>query len=182
MNKITISITGHRDLYKKDIKKYKLQIKEFIKEIQIQKREPLMILTPLADGADRLIVYVAMEMGLDYSVVLPMDRELYIKDFSQSSLMEFDYLISKSLAIEIMPLYWDNTLKSIQKYGIDRDYQYSEMGRVLAKTSDYMIALWDRIDNQKWGGTAHIVDMRLNQYKKSIFIIDVLRDNSLLYK
>jgi len=172
---IKIAITGHRDLKIENIDNYKLQIKNYIENIAKNTNKQIKIITPLADGADRLVAYVSMELGLEFEVILPMDRELYIKDFTQTSLVEFDYLLSKSLAVDTMPLYWDNTIESIKEYGIDRDYQYSEVGRSLAKEADYMIALWDRIDNQKWGGTAHVVDMRRNYYKKNIFIIDVER-------
>lgn len=168
---LKISITGHRDLKEVHSESYKQQIKEYILSIMQKNNENIKIITPLADGADRLIAYVSMELELGFEVLLPMPRELYIQDFDTSSLEEFIFLESKASSISTMPLYWENTIKSITSYGIDRDYQYSEVGRILAKESDYMIALWDRIDNQKWRGTAHVVKMRREYYYKDIFII-----------
>lgn len=170
-----ISITGHRDLKEIHIESYKQKIKEYILSIMTKSNKSIKIITPLADGADRLIAYVSIELGLEFEVLLPMPRELYIQDFDNASLEEFIFLESKASSITTMPLYWDNTIESISSYGIDRDYQYSEVGRTLAKETDYLIALWDKIDNQKWGGTAHVVKMRKEYYYKDIFIVEVER-------
>lgn len=171
---LKIAITGHRDLKEIHIESYKQQIKAYILSIMNKTNGKIKIITPLADGADRLIAYVSMELGLEFEVLLPMQRELYIQDFD-TSLEEFIFLESKASSVSTMPLYWDNTIESISNYGIDRDYQYSEVGRTLAKESDYMIALWDGIENNKWGGTAHVVKMRREYYFKEIFIVEVER-------
>ena len=172
---IKISITGHRDLKKDQILNYKQQLKDYILSIIEKNNLEIKIITPLADGVDRLISYVAIELGLEFEILLPMPREMYIQDFDMSFLEEFISLESKASSIEIMPLYFDNTVESISKYGVDRDYQYSEVGRTFAQKSDYMIALWDNIDNNKWGGTAHVIKMRREFYNKDIFIVEVER-------
>ena len=168
----TIAITGHRDLHPKHRAKYKSQIKAYIEEIGAKTTQALQIITPLAEGADRLMAEAAIEMGIAYVVWLPMDRELYNRDFDDASLAEFDHLIVQSHSVETMPLYWDNTLESIAEYGVDRDYQYAQLGRKMAEDADEMIALWDGVENYRFGGTAHVVSMRRDDYRRSLCIID----------
>ena len=62
---IKIGITGHRDLDKRFLKDYKKQVAEKLNLLK-QKHREIVILSPLADGADRLLVYEAMKLDIKY--------------------------------------------------------------------------------------------------------------------
>lgn len=165
----TLSIIG--DISKDEVALYAPHIKEKLEEIGRGSDKPLTITTPLLTHTDRLSAYIAMELGLEFDVLLPMPRELLIRDFDDASLAEFNYLISQAHSIDTIPLYWDNTLESIAKDGVDREYQCMELRRILAKESDEMIALWDELESYEFGSTAHIVSMRRDDYGKPLFVV-----------
>lgn len=165
---------GHRYLLSCEIPHYREMIKEYLKSI-IQNDQRYLVVTPLADGADRLLVEVAIEMGIEYAVLLPMELELYDRDFDSDSRRELHRLIEGAIAVSAVELYADNTLEAISKYGVARDFQYREAGRILAESSDLFIALWDGEENYLLGGTADIIKWRRDIYKKTLHIIECNR-------
>jgi len=168
-DKHTISIVG--DVTKKEKYLYKSHLKIKLEEIGRDSHNPPTIITPLITHIDRLSAYIAMELGLEFEVLLPMPRELLVKDFDDASLIEFDSLMDKANSIDTVPLYWDNTLESISEQGIDREYQYMELRRILARESDEMIVLWGRVESCEFGSTAHIATMRRDDYRKPLYIV-----------
>ncbi len=165
----TLSIIG--DISKDEVALYAPHIKEKLEEIGRGSDKPLTITTPLLTHTDRLSAYIAMELGLEFDVLLPMPRELLIRDFDDASLAEFNYLISQSHSVYTIPLYWDNTLESISKQGIDREYQYMELRRIVAQSCDEMIAIWDGVESYEFGSVAHVVSMRRSDYGRSVCVI-----------
>jgi hypothetical protein len=67
---------------------------------EFQKRyssTPIVLLSPLAEGADRLVAEVALEVGARLVVPLPMPQHLYEEDFrSPESLAEFRCLLERA--------------------------------------------------------------------------------------
>ncbi len=72
-----IGISGHRDLLPSQKEENSLILKGHLLKLQREypKRE-LLILSPLADGADRLIVEVAQKLEIKYDAILPMPKAL----------------------------------------------------------------------------------------------------------
>jgi hypothetical protein len=157
-----IGITGHRDIRDEDKPRLKQMIKNKIEEKISQCPEtPVVILTPLAEGADRLAAHAAMECGISYIVPLPMPVDEYRRDFtSPESLDEFDELLAKANLWFELPLPDGTDVKELQHNQHKRDDQYYYIGFYIARQSQMLIALWDGIDNKKRGGTAHIVNMK----------------------
>ena len=71
---IKIGITGHIGLDKRFIKKYKKQVFKKLYELK-QKYHELILLSALADGADRLVVYEAMKLNIKFIAILAMQKE-----------------------------------------------------------------------------------------------------------
>jgi len=165
----TLSIIG--DITKDEVDLYAPHIKAKLVEIARDSVKSIQIITPLHNPTDRLLAHIAIELGIEFVVLLPMPRELLIRDFDDASLAEFNYLISQAHSIDTIPLYWDNTLESIAKDGVDREYQCMELRRILAKESDEMIVLWDEVESYEFGSTAHIVSMRRDDYGRSVCVI-----------
>ncbi len=154
-----IGITGHRDLLPSQKEENLIILKGYLLKIKREHpKKKLLILTPLADGADRLICQVALELGFDYDVILPMPKELYTKDFSKTSQEEFKHYLKYARKIQTINLYAGNTLELISNYSIFRNFQYRQVGRTIVDMADEMIIMSDGIQNNKIGGTQDIAN------------------------
>ena len=157
-----LGITGHRDIRDED----KLQLKQLIKaKIEEKKTQcphtPVVILTPLAEGADRLAAYAAIECGISFIVPLPMPVDEYRRDFAtKDSLREFNELLGKADQWFELPLPEGTGIEELRQSKEKRDDQYYHIGSYVARQSQLLIALWDGIDNHKRGGTAQIVNLK----------------------
>lgn len=170
-----IGISGHRDLLPSQ-KDENLQIlKGYL--LKVQREHPaskLIIVTPLADGADRLIVYAANELNIEYEVILPLPKELYIKDFSKKSLIEFNKLLEHAKSQRTIKMYAANTIELVSTYPQYRDFQYRQVGREVVKSVDEMIIMSDGVKNNKMGGTEDIKKYTEN-HKVKMYIIPCQR-------
>ena len=153
----TIGITGHRDL---SLDQYEENLIILKGHLLKRKREhpKLHILTPLAEGADRMIAKVAMELDIPYQVILPMPQELYIKDFSKKSQKEFEHYLKHAKKVQTIPFYKNNTYKQIAKHSFQRDMQYLEVGKTIVDQSNEMIIMSDEKENGKMGGAHDIAN------------------------
>ncbi|HEY6327638.1 MAG TPA: hypothetical protein VIW73_14120 [Candidatus Cybelea sp.] len=117
---------------------------------------PIVLLSALAEGADRLVAREALDAGFSLVVPLPMPREEYEKDFvTPESLAEFRALLSRASASFVVP-------PAAPEIFADRSALYANCGAYIARRSFELIALWDGEDSTKTGGTAEIVGFRLD--------------------
>jgi hypothetical protein len=157
-----IGITGHRDIRDED----KAVLKELIKNILNEKIKqcpdtPIVVLTPLAEGADRLAAWAALECGISFICPLPMPVDEYRNDFiTPASLKEFNVLLGQSEAWFEIPLQEGTHREDLTKNKSKRDEQYYQIGFYVARYSQLLIALWDGVEQVKRGGTAHIVNLK----------------------
>ncbi|ADP72027.1 hypothetical protein Rvan_2818 [Rhodomicrobium vannielii ATCC 17100] len=114
---------------------------------------PFVILSPLAEGADRLIARVVMdELGANLIAVLPMPPEDYKNDFpSEASKAEFDDLLAKALCVKLALTPDDPAWK---QPGPKRDEQYARAGAIIADHAQVLFAIWNRLPAKGVGGTA----------------------------
>ena len=162
---IKIGITGHRDLDDKSIYKYKQNIYDKLIELKKQ-HSNITLYSALADGADRLVVYEAIHLNINFIVVLPMEKKLYKNDFNDDSKKEFEDLIKLTEQIIIISTNKENK-KSIY---------YEKAGRYISDNCDILFALWDGTYNNLIGGTSEIVKYhKINN--KELYHINVNRFN-----
>lgn len=156
-----LGITGHRDIRDEDRAVLKQLINDFIQKKQKQcPHTPVVLLTPLAEGADRLAALAAIDCKIDFIALLPMPAEEYKKDFVlPESVAEFENLIAKASSIIELPLQEGTTIKNVNSLE-RRNEQYYQNGLFLARQCHTLIALWDGIDNKKKGGTADVVKLK----------------------
>src|ERR1700679_822985 len=113
----------------------------------------LRILSPLAEGADRIVANAGLSLGADLQCPIPFHEEEYCRDFStESSRDEFRALLAKASAV----------------FQIDgaRDAEslaYERVGRLVLEQSDFLIAIWNGEPAAGRGGTAQIVEEALTQ-------------------
>lgn len=173
-----IGISGHRDLKKERTAEYRMvliRILVALYETAKSKGKTLRVVSPLADGADRLMVYTAKKLGIDYEVFLPMDQELYEKDFDDASLAESRTLLKGAEKIAVAPLCEGCNETNITDYGVWRDQQYQTMGFALVDSVELMVFMWDGDETVKVGGTYDILSYA-KQRGKPMEVISVLRE------
>ena len=149
---LVVGVTGHRDLVPEEVGKLRERVLEFFEQLKsLFPSLPIMVMTPLAEGADRLVAEVAKELGFPIVVLLPMESRLYQLDFQGESLTEFHEMMELGETIEL-PLVGENTEENIQN-GVARDMQYAQLGAYLAAHSHILLALWDGKPSTSTGGT-----------------------------
>jgi len=161
---IIIGVTGHRDLRASDIPQLKNQVRVILKCLRDNyPATPLLLLSPLAEGGDRLVAQVALETEIRLVVPLPMPQEEYENDFeTKESKDEFKQLLSQAWKCFELPLVPGNIGGGIQNSGSERQRQYAQDGAYIARHSHILIALWDGEHTELEGGTSQIVDFKLN--------------------
>ncbi len=125
----------------------------------------LVLLSPLAEGADRLAARVALRSGIRLIVPLPMPRAIYDADFgTPEAKQEFEDLLSQAESCFELPLLPGSSTESVSRPGDDRDHEYAKVGAYIATYTHVFIALWDgtpALHGTLIGGTAAIVEFRL---------------------
>ncbi len=107
----------------------------------------LRLISPLAEGADRIVAEEALGLGYELQCPLPFELSQYEQDFdSSASLTEFSSLLSR--ATTIFELDGDRE---------QRRLAYQEVGRTVLSQSDILVAIWNGKEPQGQGGTGEIV-------------------------
>ncbi len=167
---IIVGITGHRDLCKDEIGVLSQKIREVFQLLRKAYPDtPLLLLTPLAEGADRLAANVAIAEKIEYIVPLPLPQAEYLKDFATPELKaEFHKLLGMAKDHFELPILEGNTAENIADYGPHRDRQYALVGAYIARHCHILIALWDGKELNKVGGTSQVVKFRLEGDMKDL--------------
>ena len=164
--KITLAITGHRDIIETDELKKELNI--YLENLISQNLDKeITLLSPLADGADRFVAKLFLEKKKKYktlSLVVPMPfgEERYMEDFDKDSKEEFLEFLNKA----------DNVFEVEHL----TDSEYLDVGRYVVDNSEILLALWDGTFNGKIGGTGNIVEYAKNRGSEVLHFI-CIRDN-----
>ena len=177
-SRLRIGVTGHRALH--DIPLLSTCLREFLntgylEAFTSEARQTLAkatntpitfsIISPLAEGADRLVADVVLKHGGMLEALLPMPVDEYEKDFvTPESKREFREFLAQSQRVTVTecgaplddPSYRQNA--------------YLRVGEETVARCDILIALWDGLPSRGIGGTADIVALALDQ-KKPVFIV-----------
>jgi hypothetical protein len=113
----------------------------------------LRILSPLAEGADRIVAHAGLALGADLQCPFPFHIEEYCRDFSsEASRVEFQNLVAKASAV--FQADGEREMDSLA---------YERIGRIVLEQSDFLIAIWDGEPAAGKGGTTQIVEEALEQ-------------------
>ena len=95
---LVLGITGHRDIALEDEDQLKNKIKEIFTYLNNKyNNTPFVLMTPLSDGADRIVAKAAIEFNqklldegkdrkIDFKIILPFEEELYFSTFGVKGL------------------------------------------------------------------------------------------------
>lgn len=156
---IHIGVSGHRDIPAEDLPQLKLRLCErFTRLKALHPNSTIKLLSGLAEGADRVAAYAALEAGLELVAVLPMPEASYLEDFvSEESKAEFHRLLALATVLQA----------NLQPPSV-RDDGYVYLARFLVRHCQLIVALWDGVCEQPTadgsmailpGGTADVVQM-----------------------
>ncbi|MFY9826982.1 MAG: hypothetical protein WAM82_36860 [Thermoanaerobaculia bacterium] len=169
---VRIGVTGHRtdklpppgeDQQLRDaIRQVLEEIREITLEIfsHSQREKPnfetysseqpcLRLVSPLAEGADRLVAEEALGLSMELHCPLPFSRDEYTKDFPTKASQEaFENLLSKATRVFELDGPEDEDR---------RDEAYLMAGRTVLRQCDVLIAIWDQARAFGIGGTGQIV-------------------------
>jgi len=108
------------------------------------------VVSPLAEGSDRILAEEAGALGWELYSPLPFSRADYEKDFkTEASRREFDELLSQAARV--------HELDGRRDTRSGRDSAYTAVGRVVLDVSEVLVAVWDGQDEHGEGGTAQVV-------------------------
>lgn len=161
---IYVGITGHRDIRPADISRLKDIIKGIFEDMRREyPTSPLILLTPLAEGADRLAADVVLDLGCKIVVPLPLPPKEYEEDFpSAVSRDEFRQLLSKAAQSFVVLDERHDSDHSQLEPRMNREEAYGRVGRYIAQHSILLIALWDGVQKDWGSGTSQMISFRLN--------------------
>jgi hypothetical protein len=120
--------------------------------ISDQSKSLLVVISALAEGADRIVAASGLENHCTLEAIIPFNRHEYLKDFQdRNSRDEFQQLLRQaSSAFEL-----DGKREQASR-------AYEAAGIVMLANSDILIAIWDQNEADGVGGTGLIVDRAIN--------------------
>ncbi|MGI9232140.1 MAG: hypothetical protein ACR2RD_00780 [Woeseiaceae bacterium] len=156
---LVVAVTGHRDLVPSEIPSIRDRIHELCAKLQRDYPDRrLQVMSPLAEGADQLVADVALKMGVELIVTLPMQKSVYRSDFqSPDTRAKFDALCDQATEFYELPLASGNSDEAISTHGPQRTRQYAQLGVFLCAHCHVLLAIWDGKLTNELGGTGQVV-------------------------
>jgi hypothetical protein len=144
---LVVGVTGHRVLA--EIERIRAAIDAALDAFERRfPGRPLVALSALAEGADRLVAErVLARFGGALRVVLPLPRADYASDFAAAgSRRELEALCARAEQIVELPARGA------------REEAYEAAGHYVVERSDVLVAVWDGQEARGRGGTAAMVE------------------------
>jgi len=149
-----IAVTGHRFL--RDETRIRAGLEKALRQVERSFPErPLSVVSPLAEGADRLAARCILERpGSSLVAVLPVPQADYMDDFeADASKADFRDLLGLAEKVLVLPP------------APSRAAAYKAAGFFDVWHCDVLVAVWDGQPTRGVGGTAEIVDAALKEGK-----------------
>jgi hypothetical protein len=168
---LVIGVTGHRDLREQDIPLLEREFGDIISRLRRDyirdesDAPPLVLISALAEGADRVAARVALAMGVKLIAPLPLPAEEYRKDFqpglTPDAATEFDRLLSHAIAAPVMEYIPGISLEGVRSDADQRAEQYRAVGLFIVQHCDVLVAMWDGKEiDRATGGSAEVVGFK----------------------
>lgn len=149
-----IGITGHRDLHPDAIAGVKRELSTYLGTLRGQAPDtPLIFVSGLAEGADRLGAEMALDCGFSLWALLPTGIDEYEKDFNDvASRDAFRSLLDRA----------ERVVNSSILAGQSENYSsrpevYSNLKEQLCRICHILIGVWDGKVDLKLGGTSDVL-------------------------
>lgn len=154
---LVIAVTGHRKFSKGDAPVAALVRAEMERLARRFPDAPAVVITALAEGADRMVADIAREvLGARVHVSLPMPAEAYEMDFADAaSKRRFRAMVKRADEVVTGPILSKG--RAWRSWTEERNHQYAWGGAYVAANADVLFAVWDGKPARGTGGTAHVV-------------------------
>lgn len=121
----------------------------------------LRLISPLAEGSDRVAAEAALACGFALECPLPFARDLYEADFeTEASRKTFHGLLGRAA----------NVFELEETRGTDDNRAYEAAGLMTLRQCDILIAVWNGLPAEGRGGTAEIVSHAIDSNIPIIWI------------
>lgn len=167
---LVVGVTGHRNPAPECIGSIEERLEQIFAELDaLVPDTPIVLLSPLAVGCDRIAARVARRFRrkaagrrIELIGVMPLRLDDYRRDFAADpkDAAEFEQLLSECDDWFELPA-WECAERDDTggiAEGRSRDLHYRRLGLYVALQAQVMIAMWDGVRNNKVGGTAEVVD------------------------
>lgn len=156
-----IGLVGHRELSENELpdlqQAFDLYISKLLSEL---KHTPILILTSVAEGSDRLAHKSKFRNRIKICSVLPFEKEEYAKDFpGKLKLSEFQATLDDSdYVIAFTP-----KTSSKKMTEAERNRAYRDSAFWICDRANSLYAIWDGNTSRGVGGTADTVKYRIRK-------------------
>ena len=144
---LVLGVTGHRNLDPNLLEPLRTAVRGLFRQLHCDYPwTPIVLLSPLATGADCLVAEVALESASDVQLVavLPwpraLDAEIGTPEGERGCC---EALINRALLIVDMPLPDHMSVETLRDTPSARENQFDEVGRYIARHCQILIAAWD---------------------------------------
>ncbi len=156
--KITVAVTGHRDVV---VTQTLLDHIDTFFDTLCSQYSEVRLLSPLAEGADSVVAEVFLSYQKDKTscrleVPLPMEETAYITLWPDVSKKRYQRLSADAKNVYVIP----KVLKD----------PYENLGHYLVENAQILLALWDGKENHKTGGTAEVVNYAKSQNLRTTIV------------
>lgn len=153
---LKIAVTGHRSNRISNEAESALTaiVEHLLARLKNESRQPIQVISALAEGADRIVVEAAILVDVPFRVILPFPAADYADDFaSDASKQRFLELLEFAQAT-------DTLVFAEQR---KRSDGYVAVGDALLASADVLLAIWDGEPARGHGGTADVVRQALDK-------------------
>jgi hypothetical protein len=159
---LVVGVTGHRDLRPADVERLREEVEKIFARLEADyPHTPLIVLSALAEGADRLVAEVGLSRQARLIAPLPMPMDDYLHDFKTAeSRAEFQRFLDQGTGFAV-PFELDQRVAGTPLTLEQREHSYAAGGAYIAINSDVLIALWNGDAPDRIGGTGCIVEYKL---------------------
>ena len=153
-----VGLIGHRELSEQELPRLQSEFDGYIEKLlRILPNTPILVLTSIAEGADRLAHSSKFRNQIKICAVLPMEKKEYAKDFmTKSSLRSFRNAVQESDYVYGLK----NRHTRSWTTQNSRNKAYAECGRWISDKSNALFVVWDGRDSRGVGGTSDSVKHR----------------------
>jgi len=167
---VIIGITGHRDLFPKDLTALTEAFSSYIQQLKTSYPDsPITVMSSLASGADLLAANIALSMQIPVIAPLPLPVDDYLNDFETEEeksdfLKALDQCDKRFIVEQAVPATKMNTNPLS-----DRELAYFSAALYVVKHCDVLVAFWNGENNDYLAGTAKTVQMMIEGFVPAEF-------------
>ncbi len=162
-----VGVIGHRQLRLEEIPRLQQEFDSYIKSLLASlKVTKIIVLTGLAEGADRIPQASQYREHFSICAVLPLSKNEYVEDFpSKKERAAFDEALNQC-EYRVLPPNSPTGRISAKA----REKAYQECARWISDNSNLLIGFWDGMEPRGIGGTSETVTYRTSDPRTKILV------------